>query len=62
MWDEEKSNGFYINEKGKEEHRKLKGTKEKTNDFDLFLSGCELGCLFVAGSCVSEIGGVAWCE
>ncbi len=37
-------------------------TKEETIDFDLFLSGCELSCLFVARLCVSEIGGVAWCE
>jgi hypothetical protein len=33
--------------------------KRKKIDFDLFLNGCELGCLFVAGLCVSRTGGVA---
>ncbi len=40
----------------------MRGTKEEIVDIDTFLSGCELGCLFVVGLCVSETGGVAWCE
>ncbi len=40
----------------------MRRTKEESVDVDVFLSGCELNCLFVARWCVSEIGGVAWCE
>lgn len=43
----------------------MRGTKEEIVDIDIFLiflSGCELGYLFVAGLCVFEIGGVAWCD
>jgi hypothetical protein len=41
----------------------VRRTKEETVDVDVFLSGCELDCLFVAGWCVSETSsGVAWCE
>ncbi len=34
----------------------------RTKEGIVFLSCCELHCLFNAGWCVSEIGGVAWCE
>jgi hypothetical protein len=40
----------------------VRRTKEETIDVDFFLNGCKLNCLSVAGLCVFEIGGVAWCE
>ncbi len=40
----------------------MKRTKEETIDADFLFSGCKLNYLFVARLCVSEIGGVVWCE
>jgi hypothetical protein len=40
----------------------VKRTKEEIVDVDFIFYGCELDCLSIAGWCVSEIGGVAWCE
>ncbi len=45
--------------KGKGGGLEIERDKRKKIDFDLFLNGCELGCLFVAGLCVFETGGVA---
>jgi hypothetical protein len=56
MWDEEKLDGFYINEnlmkREKEECWKLKRTKEETLDDVILLCGYELGCLYVARLCI----------
>jgi hypothetical protein len=38
----------------------VRRTKEEI--VDVFLSGCELDCLFNAEWCVCETDGVAWCE
>ncbi len=40
----------------------MRGTKEKTIDVDILLSGFELGCLSIARLCVYDTGDVARCE
>jgi hypothetical protein len=37
----------------------VRRTKEEIVNVDVFLSGCELDCLFVARWCIFEIGDVA---
>ncbi len=37
----------------------MRRTKEEIVNVDVFLSGCELDCLFVARWCIFEIGDVA---
>ncbi len=40
----------------------MRRTKEETIDVDFLLSGSKLNCLSIVRLCVSEIGGVVWCE
>jgi hypothetical protein len=56
VWDKKKLDDlFYIDGN----LMNVRRTKEEIVELDVFLSGCELDCLFVVGWCVFEIGDVA---